>query len=426
MKTLLYALFLFVFSASLSAQQGWYAINTGSGVNITDISFTDPQNGLILYNGQSCFTTTNGGVTFAQQNLVTFWYEELRKAFLLTPAEGYVSGDTRGGGWTFPLGFKTTNMGSNWASANIFGSVQDIENFSNTMYLSRGHALDFTVTGDFARYNKATSQIQILMHDDEIFYESSFINENTGWVYSLFTMDTPPRIKKLHKTTNGGANFSLVFADTAQMFGIHFKDIKFFNQTDGIAISNDTLKYTTNGGINWNGYNSALTQGVKAAHFINPGTGWIASLGFIHRTIDGGVSWQMQASAPNVRKIQMLDSLNGYAIAFNSIMYKTVTGGVVSASGTGTEIVSEYKLFQNYPNPFNPSTVIKYNLPVSSHVLLSIYDASGRLLKELINTSQSPGFHEITFDGSSFSSGIYYYTLKAGEYKETKKMALLR
>jgi parallel beta-helix repeat protein/predicted outer membrane repeat protein len=85
-----------------------------------------------------------------------------------------------------------------------------------------------------------------------------------------------------------------------------------------------------------------------------------------------------------------------------------------------------YTLGQNYPNPFNPVTTIRYGLPEASHVHLVIYDIAGRSVATLIDGHRDAGFHEITFDGSHFSSGIYIYCLKADNFTATGKMVLLK
>ena len=84
-----------------------------------------------------------------------------------------------------------------------------------------------------------------------------------------------------------------------------------------------------------------------------------------------------------------------------------------------------FALFQNYPNPFNPSTLISYQVPVASHVLLKIYDVLGREVATLIDKEQAPGKYNIEFKGQ-ISSGVYFYRLTAGEFSQTKKMLLLK
>ncbi len=90
------------------------------------------------------------------------------------------------------------------------------------------------------------------------------------------------------------------------------------------------------------------------------------------------------------------------------------------------KIPTEYTLSQNYPNPFNPSTTIKFGLPAQSDVKLVVYDVLGRVVAELQNKKMSAGYHEVMFNASSFSSGIYYYRIEAGDFVEVKRMLLLK
>lgn len=85
-----------------------------------------------------------------------------------------------------------------------------------------------------------------------------------------------------------------------------------------------------------------------------------------------------------------------------------------------------FNLNQNYPNPFNPSTVISYSIPRSGNVSIKIYDIQGQLVSELISEFQTAGNHSINFDASRFSSGVYFYSLKSGEFRETKSMMFLK
>ncbi|MCX6161922.1 MAG: T9SS type A sorting domain-containing protein, partial [Ignavibacteriae bacterium] len=86
----------------------------------------------------------------------------------------------------------------------------------------------------------------------------------------------------------------------------------------------------------------------------------------------------------------------------------------------------EYKLFDNYPNPFNPSTTIKFSVPKKDIVRLSVYDALGRQVNELVNGTKEAGTYEITFDASALPSGVYFYKLQTSGYSSVKKMILIR
>ncbi len=86
----------------------------------------------------------------------------------------------------------------------------------------------------------------------------------------------------------------------------------------------------------------------------------------------------------------------------------------------------EFALKQNYPNPFNPSTVINYELPTANIVELSIYNLLGQKVATLVSERKAAGDHQVEWDATGFSSGIYYYQIRAGEFQAVRKMILLR
>ncbi len=90
------------------------------------------------------------------------------------------------------------------------------------------------------------------------------------------------------------------------------------------------------------------------------------------------------------------------------------------------EYPKDFYLFQNYPNPFNPSTTIKYSIPSSEFVTLKVFDLIGNEVATLVNEDKPAGNYEAKFNAVELSSGIYFYTLKAGNFIETRKMILLK
>jgi hypothetical protein len=90
-----------------------------------------------------------------------------------------------------------------------------------------------------------------------------------------------------------------------------------------------------------------------------------------------------------------------------------------------------YTLHQNYPNPFNPITSLRYDLPEQAQVTLTIYDLMGREVTQLVNTTQEAGYRSVQWDatnsfGKPVSAGVYLYQIRAGEFVQTRKMALLK
>lgn len=102
------------------------------------------------------------------------------------------------------------------------------------------------------------------------------------------------------------------------------------------------------------------------------------------------------------------------------------SGTVVSLSGVGENLPTSFALKQNYPNPFNPATEIAFDLPVSGHVELSVYNVLGQHVSTLVNTEMDAGSHIVTFDGSVYSSGVYFYRISSANFNETKKMVMLK
>jgi len=91
----------------------------------------------------------------------------------------------------------------------------------------------------------------------------------------------------------------------------------------------------------------------------------------------------------------------------------------------------DYKIHQNYPNPFNPVTILRYDLPEDAIVSITIYDMMGRQVKTLVNGSQTAGYRTIQWNATNdrnelVSAGLYLYTIEAGDFRQTKKMVLLK
>jgi hypothetical protein len=118
---------------------------------------------------------------------------------------------------------------------------------------------------------------------------------------------------------------------------------------------------------------------------------------------------------------------------FNHVRLVRDTGNTgINENHPGSSVLPDkLKLFQNYPNPFNPSTNISFRLTEPELVTLNIYDISGRLLKNLLNTNLSAGSHSVRWDskdesGKTLAAGVYFYKLSAGENSSTKKMLLIK
>ena len=98
---------------------------------------------------------------------------------------------------------------------------------------------------------------------------------------------------------------------------------------------------------------------------------------------------------------------------------------------TEVSLINEFQLNQNYPNPFNPVTTISYYLPTNEFVDIAIYDLTGRIVKNLVSLNQNAGYNSIQWNatnnsGKKVNSGIYLYSIQAGEFRQTKKINYIK
>ena len=129
----------------------------------------------------------------------------------------------------------------------------------------------------------------------------------------------------------------------------------------------------------------------------------------------------------NLGGIKLFEPVNGELLP-----HLCFTSLGTTMENIGSEPIPKvFSLHQNYPNPFNPTTQIRYDLPEESYVNINIYDLMGRRIKSLINMHQDPGYRLIHWDatndfGQPVSAGMYIYRIQAGQFRQTRKMVLLK
>ncbi len=146
---------------------------------------------------------------------------------------------------------------------------------------------------------------------------------------------------------------------------------------------------------------------------------------FICSSDDEGKNWTVRAH----EFAQLIDMavIKDRIIAgrTDGIWYNTMSGWT-NTEHSPNAVPAALTLYQNYPNPFNPTTGISYQLPVSGMVTLKVYTILGEEVSTLVDEVQSAGQHTVSFDPVGLSSGIYLYTLRSGNFTQTKKMILLQ
>jgi hypothetical protein len=185
----------------------------------------------------------------------------------------------------------------------------------------------------------------------------------------------------------------------------------------------NSVTLTPNGGYSVTGYTRSFGAGQSDMYIVRTDANGNACSNFINQSSTTGTGGTLISQTPVITNLTPVVETPSPSI--NS-------GGLISAAcnplGTqqGNNLPEIFKLYQNYPNPFNPSTSIKFKIPGSAFVKITIYNATGKIINQLLNEEKTPGNYEITWDGTNFASGVYFYKIEAGSYSETKKMLLIK
>ena len=233
----------------------------------------------------------------------------------------------------------------------------------------------------------------------------------------------------LFVTTNQAQSWNALQVGTNSINSISTNAMRFFTSDAGLYFMRfqDTSPQFTVGGLSdVNLLSLCITNiiGITSAD-IFAGTG---TSGKVYYSKYWGNSWvPVSAGLLSNNRVNCLAVFGSYLIAGtdNGIWRRTLVS-LTSVEDQNNSIPSHYNLEQNYPNPFNPISKIKYDLPRNDFVTLKVYDAIGKELVTLVNSQQTAGHHEINFDGSNLSSGIYFYRIQTGNFMQTKKMILLK
>jgi hypothetical protein len=188
---------------------------------------------------------------------------------------------------------------------------------------------------------------------------------------------------------------------------------------------------TGDGGATWTKQSSGTTASLYGVSFTDPNTGTVVGPeGVILRTTNGGGTWTRQPNraGSNLNDVHFTNATTGIAVGSGGTILHTTTGGmwVEDTKKKFSKAPTQLTLSQNYPNPFNPSTTIEYQIPRQSLVTLRIFDLLGREVVVLVNEIKQAGTHSVKWDASRLSSGVYFYTITAGSYRETKRMILMK
>jgi hypothetical protein len=184
-------------------------------------------------------------------------------------------------------------------------------------------------------------------------------------------------------------------------------------------------------GMDWVFYNqnNSNLQAYWVRNLVTDSLGnlWMSGDGLIMYDGNDFTQYTAQNSglySTNISDIQIDEFNNKWIIHPNAISVYNEDG--ITSVAEELHLPNAFKLQQNYPNPFNPTTTINYQIPKISFVTLKIYDVLGSEIATLVSEEKPVGNYEVEFDGSGLTSGVYFYTLQAGDFVETKKIVLMK
>ena len=412
-KKIFLSLVLFLFASNIFAQSGW--IRVGSDLpaySIVSVRFFNSQTGYVACDNNGSFKTTNSGLNWISLNCSelsrkTSIAVNQNNVIFVTGRGGYVIGPNM----MVPGGkiAKSTNDGNNWSyqeSGDYIDKTMSFISVINNYVIAGG--LDLLVYSSNSGVNWVNVNRPSIQHHR---------------VAKIFSADSIAVLSNnnFYSTTNRGASWSS--SNLAEYYG----EMHFVNFNTGYIAGSNVMK-TTNNGTNWQIISSI--QNVTDMDFLNASTGFLATeTGKIYKTINGGTDFNLQYhdSLVSLYGIDLIDENNIWAVGGHGVLLRTSNGGV-DVNHISSEIPEQYLLKQNYPNPFNPSTRINYELKITNYVTLKVFDLLGKEVAQLVNEKQNAGSYAVDFNSSEFSlpSGIYFYTLNAGEYTETRKMILVK
>ncbi len=436
---------MLVFSANVFSQWTYCpgSVNmTGLGTN-PGIYCLDANNAIVVggvSGAPKVYKTTNGGANFSNitGNIATTSAPQFAACMIDANVFMVADGGPGGAGGNAML-WRTTDAGTSW-----------------TMVLSTGGAGGFfngivkaSLTPNFVVAQSDAPSGTLLM----------YVSTNAGATWTPqsqtgvgFTIGSLPAVycidnqfygngastaPRLAWTANGGTTWTGTAITLTGTFlsGLAFND----NKLNGLAMTSGSFpnvaRTSTGPAGPWT--TVSMGTGTSTLNVLRwvPGTnicfvGTSApSPGAIRMTTDNGATWVSQTTNAltgffDISVQNNAGTINGYAVAGDGSVVKLSSPVAIDPNNTNTP--STFALEQNYPNPFNPATTIKYSVPVAGNVTVKIYNSLGLEVMTVVNGNHTVGNYTEAVDMSSFSSGVYFYTLTAGDFKETKKMMLVK
>ena len=408
-----------------SQQPGWEIIPSGTNTQLNSVFFYDYEVGFACGDSGIVIKSVDSGKTWStSQTPVT---NDLNDLYMFHRDTIMVVGDSG-------AIFFSDNGGISWSGNNYM--EEDILSVS----FSDGNGVCGCISQTILYCEYSGTSLTCMTVQSGFFgggfWGAHMLSPEIGFVAGENSIFQP----LLGWTTDSGINwdFTAFYLNNneGRATGVDFTDINTGYISASVWNGQGAIAKTTNGGSNWS--STLFTNPLWDVDFPISGASQIGyavgSEGTILKTYDAGSNWFQKQSGTTLKlnKVHFLDLDFGFAVGENGTILKTKTGGEpVTNVDESTLTIIEFRLEQNYPNPFNPTTKIKFEIPGQARndntlVTLKIYDILGSEIATLVNEVKTAGEYEIGLNATGVTSGIYFYTLTAGNFSATKKLVLLK
>jgi photosystem II stability/assembly factor-like uncharacterized protein len=400
--------------------ESWFPINNGiTAANVLDICF-DNEGTIYTANWSNGFqkSTDNGKTWSVINNGLTNSY----CYSIIADDNGFLIGGTDQGS------FRSTDKGASWHQITIPGN--DYAYYLRKDRKNRIYALTYG-TGLYRTSDLGNSWVKL---DDGWIsgYVFGFLIDDEENIYA------GTRRGAIYKSTDDGNSWSEVYRSTNQNAVVNRISISPKGYIFATC-SNEGILRSKDGGSSWTLINNGITfQNTRSLGITQNGEIFVGyAAGKIYYSQDHGESWQDYTSNLDLVVVRhfLFDKDDNLYLATDESVWR-INPDSVTTIVKSEDKVYQFALMQNYPNPFNPVTKIKYAVPsslssqertgVRSFVTLKVYDIIGKEVTVLVNKEQEAGEYEVEWNASNIPSGVYFYTLRAGELAQTRKLVLLR
>ena len=235
---------------------------------------------------------------------------------------------------------------------------------------------------------------------------------------------TTTQSSRLYKTTSFCSNWEDIYS------GNSIAVLKFFDTNHGLFLTKTgSGMKTLDGGITWESISFNFEGWGTDIEFVGDSyqNVWVITQHKMYFSSDFGDTWTNYPFNEDIRlyDIHFIDLNTGWLLT-NDGVYFTNNNANVTKLDEKNKVITNYKLFQNYPNPFNPTTIISYQVPVTSNVEILVFNTLGEKVATLVNGEKEAGVYDVVLNEANLPSGVYLYKLTAGDFISTKKMILLK